>query len=132
MPKSKWSALVTLLVVFLSGALVGIFAGPLVFRTTQARRPSPEEIKSMRVKELHDALKLDDSQTTQVGQAYDDSRKEFFESRRENMKRINDNLHNKIRSVLKSDQLPAYEDLLRKWDAERKQHEQTKGPPPSR
>ena len=54
----------------------------------------------------------------------------------ENMKAVNEDLHAKIRTILKPDQLPLYENLLAKWDAERKQRmermKQQGGPQPPR
>jgi cell division protein FtsI/penicillin-binding protein 2 len=132
MPKTKWSALLTLFVVFLSGAMVGVFGHRLYMVRTvngpeaamRPQRPNPEEVKRQKVKEIQETVKLDDAQVAQVNQAYDDTRKEFEKldhARHENMKTVNEALHDKIREILKPDQRPLYENLLQKWDAERKQ-----------
>ena len=75
-------------------------------------------------KELQDTLKLDEGQLAQVNKAYDLSREQvdqFEHTRRENMKAVNEALHDKIRGVLRPNQLPLYENLLLKWETERKQ-----------
>ena len=133
MPKTKWSALLTLLMVFLSGGVLGGFAYRLyMVRTTvnggadrPPQRPDPEVVKRQKVKEIRETVKLDDAQVAQVDQAYDEARKEFENlehTRHQNMKSVNDALHTKIRSVLRPEQVPVYDNLLTKWDAERKAH----------
>jgi hypothetical protein len=132
MPKTKLSALLTLFVVFLSGSMVGVFAHRVyTVRAVNAPepprppRPDPETIKRQKVKEIRETVKLDDAQVAQIDQAYDEARKEFEKlehTRHENMKSVNDALHNKIRTVLKPAQVPVYDSLLAKWDAERKAH----------
>ena len=132
MPKTKWSALLTLFAVFLSGAVLGGFAYRLYMvrsvnsglEPSRPQRPNPEEVKRQKVKEIQETVKLDDAQVAQVNDAYDDTRKKFEDldhTRHENMKLVNEQLHDKIRLILKPDQRPAYESLLQKWDAERKQ-----------
>ena len=133
MPKTKWSALLTLFVVFLSGAVLGGFAYRLyMVRSVNSglepirgpQRPNPEEVKRQKIKEIQETVKLDDAQVALVNQAYDETRKKFEDmdhARHENMKLVNEELHDKIRLILKADQRPAYESLLQKWDAERKQ-----------
>jgi len=146
MLKTKWSALLTLLVVFLSGAMVGGFAYRLYMVNSvnsglepiRPQRPNPDEVKRQKVKEIQETVKLDAAQVAQVDQAYDDTRKEFEKlehTRHENMKTVNEALHDKIRGILKPEQRPLYESLLVKWDAERKQRfekmrQQGGGPPP--
>src|SRR2546423_8104455 len=112
MPKTKWSAILTLLAVFASGAMVGGFAHRLYMvrsvnsgvEPLRPPRPSPEEVKRQKVKELHDTVKLDEAQTAQVNQAYDETRQRFEDlehTRHENMKAVNEDLHAKIRTILK-------------------------------
>jgi hypothetical protein len=149
MVKSKWSALLTLLVVFLSGAMVGAFGyGLYVGRTVNggSRRPNPEEVRRQRLNELRDALKLDESQLAKVNQAYDEGHatwERIEQTRRQNLKDAGDALHAKIRAALRPDQLALYEKLLAKWDAEREAERKKRGdqmrkqgggspPPPSK
>ncbi len=87
-------------------------------------RPDPEVVKRQKVKEIQETVKLDDAQVAKVNEAYNETRKSFEDlehTRRDNMKAVNDALHDKIRAVLRPDQLPLYENLLTRWDAERRQ-----------
>src|SRR5262249_19340412 len=149
MPKTKLSALLTLLVVFLSGGVLGGFAYRLYMvrsvnsgaEPIRPPRPNPEVVKLQKVKEIQETVKLDGDQVAKVNQAYDETRKSFEDlehTRHEKMKSINDTLHDNIRTVLRPDQLPLYESLLVKWDAERKarfekmRQQGTLPPPPSK
>src|SRR5215470_16905021 len=104
MPKTKWSALITLFVVFLSGAVLGGFAYRLYMvrsvnsglEPIRPQRPNPDDVKRQKVKEIQETVKLDDAQVAQVNQAYDDTRKKFEDLdhvRHQNMKTVNDELH---------------------------------------
>ena len=70
MPKTKLSALLSLLLVFLSGTLVGAvsiactWSIPSVGTATgpPPREMDPEEVRKRRVNEMRDKVKLDDEQ----------------------------------------------------------------------
>ena len=84
MPKSRLSAFLSLLVVFLSGALVGAFAYRLaavntVLTSNGARppRPDPEEIRKHMDAEMRDRVKLDDDQISKFNKILDETHDEF-------------------------------------------------------
>ncbi|SRR5581483_3837158 len=83
MKRSKLSATIYLLLVFLSGAVVGAFAYRLytlnpvnAARKTQA---SPEEVRRRFVKEMQTRLKLSPAQVSQLEQIMDQTRQRFRE-----------------------------------------------------
>src|SRR5215468_5068379 len=100
MPKSRWSAFFSLLLVFLSGALVGGVAHRLYMvktvggvETDRPRRLDPEEARRQRIQELRDALKLDDQQLKQVGQVFDETKVQLdqvFKKRNQEARAIDD------------------------------------------
>lgn len=136
MPKSKLSALISLLVVFLSGVLVGSVAYRLYMvnsvQTTGAtvnpagtpnRRPDPEEVRRRLVAETRDRCKLDQEQVRKLDELYDDERQEFDKLHQKwNAEgRALRAAHNeKIKSLLHPDQIPLFEKL----QAEREERHQ--------
>src|ERR1051325_8117678 len=88
MSKSKLSAFLSLLLVFLSGTLVGavahrlytvgtVFGGTGVNRHGPGRRPDPEEVRKRIVEETREKVKLDDQQVAKLNQLYDEERTAF-------------------------------------------------------
>jgi hypothetical protein len=146
MPKSKWSAFLSLILVFLSGVLVGSVAYRLyLVNTVQSNfqpphRPDPEQVRRQRIGQMRDLVKLDDEQVKQVERIYDETRNQFEQARSQfdqNNKNIAEGQTQKIRGLLRQDQLPLYDDLRKKHEAERKRRmemmkQQPGGGPPPR
>ena len=146
MPKSKLSVFLSLLLVFFSGAVLGVFANRLYMvksvlsnGVAQApnRRPDPEEVRKHIVMEMRKEVNLDDQQVAELNQIYDRTRDQGDQVRRKanaEMRAVWDTQTAKIKAILRPDQLPLYDNLRarhdaeRKRDAERKQHHD--GPPP--
>jgi hypothetical protein len=144
MSKSKWSAFLSLLLVFLSGALVGAFAHRLYMVNTvqtaavgapPSKRPSFEEFRKHYMQDLRTSLKLNDQQSQQAEQILDEIRKDFDQLRdKQNAER--DKLTKlqieKMNAVLSEEQQNLYAQFRARREAERKQHEQRRGggPPP--
>ena len=130
MLKSKWSAFLYLLLVFLSGALVGSFAHRFYMVNTvtavQPRRPDPEAVRRKIVADMRQQIKLDDQQVSQVEQILDQTRAEFHQMRdRQNAEgqAIHDKQIAAINGILREDQRPLYAQYRAQRDAERKRHE---------
>jgi hypothetical protein len=109
---------VYLLLVFLSGVLVGVFAYRLYnVRTVQssARRlppRNPEEYRQRVVAELTARLKLTQDQVGKLHQIMDETRQRYREVRekqRPELKEIEDAQHQGIRAMLNETQLAEYE-----------------------
>jgi hypothetical protein len=102
------------------------------------RRPNPEDVRRQRISQMREVVKLDDDQVKQVERIYDDTRNQFEQSRTqfdERNKTINDGQVQKIRGLLRADQVPLYDDLRKKHEAERKRRMEMNnhpagGPPP--
>src|SRR5271165_5867091 len=85
MLKSRLSAFFSLLVVFLSGALVGAFAYRLVAVNTvqtstngpRPQRQDPEEVRKHLDAEMRDRVKLDDRQVAKYNKILDETRDDF-------------------------------------------------------
>lgn len=139
MPKNKFSALASLLLVFCSGILVGIVGHRLYMvnsvSTAPARppRPDPEEVRRRIVAEMRDRVKLDDQQTAKLNQIYDETRQKFDELHKkgsQESRAIWDDQKQQIKAMLRPDQMPLYEQLQKerdeqhKRDRERRQQQQ--------
>ena len=141
MPKNKLSAMASLLLVFLSGILVGVVGHRLYMVNTVATaprpaRPDPEEIRKKIVAEMHDRVKLDDQQTAQLNQIFDATKQQFDELHKkgnQESRAIRDKQRSEIKAILRPDQIPLYEayqkerDEQHKRDLEKRQAE-GKGP----
>ena len=133
MLKSKFSALLTLLLVFLSGALVGglayrLYNVSVVSAPGNARRPDPEEARRHIVADMRDHLKLDAGQVDQLQQIFDQTRDQFHQMH-DRMNAEGQTLHNgqieKVKAILRAEQLPLYEQWRAERERERQQRKQS-------
>jgi hypothetical protein len=134
----------TILVVFLSGVLVGVVGHRLYTVKTvtgvsasRPPRPSPEEIRKHLISEMRERVKLDEQQVAKLNGIYDETRREFDELHKKanaETRSLWDNQTEKIKAILRPDQLPLYEQLRRQREEERRrrraQGEPPPGPPP--
>jgi hypothetical protein len=124
MPKNKLSAMASLLLVFLSGILVGVVGHRLYMVNTVATaprpgRPDPEEIRKRIVAEMRDRVKLDDRQTVQLNQIYDQTRQKFDEVHKkgsQESRAIWEQQKEEIKAILRPDQVPLYEQYQKERD----------------
>src|ERR1700730_7250869 len=136
MHRSKLSAIVSLLVVFLSGALVGAMAHRLSMVNTVVsalpggRKPDPEEVRKHVVDEMRQRVKLDAAQVQQLQQILTHTRERFDEMHKlmnEGGSGIWDKKVDDIKQILRAEQIPLYDKLRAEHDAERqKRHQQQK------
>ena len=140
MPKTKFSAVLSLVLVFLSGILVGAVSYRLYAVNTVNTantpgnrgqgRPDPEEIRKRRVREMRERVKLDDTQTAKLNEIYDHTRQEFQSLKKkgdEEGHQIWDKQRELVRAMLRPDQLPLYEQYQKDMDEQRKKHMQAEG-----
>ena len=138
MLKSKFSALASLMLVFLSGTLVGAVTYRLYMVNTvsstapgvRPARPDPEEIRKRRVTEMRDKIKLDDEQVAKLNVIYDHTRQQFHALKKkgdEEGHTIWENQKEAVRAILKPEQLPLYEQFQKDQDEQRKRHQQMEG-----
>jgi len=139
MPKTKLSALLSLLLVFASGILVGAVAYRLYMVRTVAMappspRPSPEEVRRRIVAEMRDRVKLDDQQVQQLNLIYDRTRQEFdalHMKGSQESRAIWDRQKDQIQAMLRPEQVPLYEQYQKERDeAHRRRQAAGKGGPP--
>jgi len=147
MQKSKLAALLSLCLVFLSGALVGVVAYRLYTVKAVAtgaavipaqRPPNPEEIRKRLISEMRDRVKLDDQQVQQLNRIYDETRQSFDELHKKanaETRALWDKQTEEIKAMLQPGQLALYDKLRAERDAERRkrreqQQQKGGGPPP--
>lgn len=141
MPKTKFSALMSLLLVFCSGILVGAVAYRLYMvkavATAPAPRPlrlDPEEARKRQVAEMRDRVKLDDQQVQELNRIYDQTRQRFDDLHKkgsEQSRAIWDKQKDEIRAMLRPDQVPLYDQYQKERDEqhrrERERRQQQQG-----
>jgi hypothetical protein len=136
MPKYKFSAFLSLLVVFLSGAVVGALAYRLYMVNTvyttgngngapPARKADPEDVRRHIVADLKSKLHLDDQQVIALNKLMDDTNDAWHKMR----DRINaegrafhDEQWLKFRAQLRQDQQPLYDQWRTERDNEIRKH----------
>ncbi len=132
MLKSKFSALLTLLLVFLSGVLVGglayrLYNVSVVVAPSTAKKLDPEEARKRIISDMRDHLKLDAHQVDQLQQIFDQTKDQFRQMHdRMNAEgqAIRASHLERIKAILRPDQLPLYDQWRADRDRERKQHKQ--------
>jgi len=140
MVKSRSSALLSVVLVFLSGALVGAVANRLYMvntvssnGTNVAPRPdrNPEDVRKRLVAEMQTEVKLDDQQVKELEKIYDHTREQFNEMHQRwnsESQAARDKQTEAIKAMLRPDQIALYEQLRAKHDAEKKaRHKGDKG-----
>jgi len=135
MPKTKLSALLSLLLVFASGVLVGVVVHRLYAVNTVASvgsvqpkqaRPDPEEVRRRIVADMRERVKLDDAQVSKLNQIYDDTHKKFDELHKrgsEESRAIWEQQKQEVKALLRPEQVPAYEQLQKERDEQRKRRQ---------
>jgi len=116
--------------VFCSGIVVGV-VGYRVYNYTTSKRLSPEEFRKQLVAEMTREVHLDDRQVALLKQIYEDTRAAFDEARaQENTKlraegqAIHDQQIEKIKKMLRPEQIPLYDALRARHEAEQRKRMQ--------
>ncbi|MEI9976760.1 MAG: hypothetical protein WDO73_34705 [Ignavibacteriota bacterium] len=132
MANTKFSAFVSLLLVFVSG----LFVGGVSYRAYSMRlspppkpaekRMSPEEFQNRAVDDMTKEVHLDSQQIVELRQIYtetknsfDTKRAEFNTELRAAGQAIHDQQVEKIKKILRPDQIPLYDALRARREAER-------------
>ena len=129
MANTKLSAFLSILFVFCSGIVVGA-VGYRVYNTSVVptvkppeKRPTPEEFRNHLVEEMTREVHLDDRQVALLKQIYEQTRVHFDEVNtklRAEGQSIHDEQIDKIKKMLRPDQIPLYDALRARHEAERK------------
>ncbi len=138
MPKS---ALLSLLLVFASGALVGIVGDRLYTVTVIAKAPAarppakldPEEARRRIIADQKQRFGLDDSQVAGLNRIYDETRQEFDQLHKEGSAKsraIWEKQKAEVRAIMQPAQLPLYDKWQAERDAQRKRDRDHRPPPP--
>ena len=146
MPKSRLSAVLSLLLVFLSGGVLGAFTYRLYSMSPvqsgkdagPPKKLGPEEFRKRYVSDLSGAVKLDSQQITALNAVLDRTRDEFDklnekikpehdavnEKWRPNREAIHNHQIESINGLLRRDQRPLYEAFRADRERLRKLHDQ--------
>ena len=142
MPKSPFLAFLSLLAIFVCGAVSGALGyrlymvspvfghsqPPGVMGLRKGLAADPEAVRKRLVEDMRQRLKLDDAQLEQLNQIFDDTRAQFDQIHKE----MNDRGHAvwdkqvaEVKAILRPDQEPLYDKLRAEHEAARKRrHEQ--------
>lgn len=155
MNKAKLSALLSLILVFASGGVVGAFAYKLYSAPTvqtglggpPPSRPSPEEVRRRVVTDLTSKVKLDAEQAKQLNAIMDQTHTEFealrlkgkpdwdelnqkrdslMEKQRPEQEAIRNRQSERINAMLRDDQKPLYAAWRAERERQRKSRDQRK------
>ena len=147
MPKSRLSAVLSLLLVFLSGGVLGAFTYRLysISPVQSSKDPgappkklSPEEFRKRYVADLAAAVKLDSQQITALNGVLDSTRDEAdklnakikpeHDAVNDKWRPAREAIHNHqvegINALLRPDQLPLFETFRAERERQRKLHDQ--------
>jgi len=133
MLKTRSSAFLSLILVFLSGTLVGAVSYRLyMVRTVESgvnppghgqQKMDPEEVRKRRVNEMREKVGLDEDQVSKLNVIYDTTRQQFHALKKrgdEEGRGIWEKQKEAVRAILRPDQLPLYEQHLKEQDEHRK------------
>ena len=142
MKRSTLSTAFYVLLVFLSGGVVGGFAHRLymlnsVAATGPAASPKPDEWRRNYLDVMHKRLSLSDEQMTQLGSILDTTKarldalrgkwqKEAREKARPEMKAIQEERLQNVNQILSDTQRVEYEKLRAEWNKEREKNRRPK------
>lgn len=113
----------SLMLVFLSGALVGAFAHRLYSARTVSAK-GPDAYRQRYLNEMQTRLKLDPAQMEALVKILDESKDRYKQARERidpEMKQIQREQRDKIRAILSPDQKIEYERLLEEKDKRRRE-----------
>jgi len=133
MPKSRLSAFLSLLLVFLSGSLVGVFSYRLYSVSTvqgndPRKRPDPEEMRKRQLAEMRDRVKIDDRQVIQYNKIMDEMRDQFDQLHKKanaETQALRERQAEKVNAMLREDQRALYAQVRAEHaERERKRRQQ--------
>jgi len=147
MLQTKSSAFFSLLLVFVSGGVVGTLVDRLYVSTSTVasankqaqQRPDPEEARKGIVNEMTTKVKLDPQQVQEYQQILDGVREQWMAmAHRQDAEgqALRDTQVERVRKILRPDQIPLYDALRAEKEVERAKHEaehkaqRHKGPAP--
>lgn len=118
MTRSRLAIAIYLLLVFLSGVVVGAVGHRFYYREkfTPRPRPSPEEFRRRYMEDLRSRLKLTDEQAQRIDAILDETRDRY----RTQMRAMQEEQAAKIRAVLNPEQQREYEQMRREREERRK------------
>ncbi len=129
MMRSRLSAAVYLLLVFVSGTVVGGFAYRLYFNDAvraAPRRPTPEEWRRRYIAEMRTNLKLTDDQVNKLTAVLDQTHHKMDDLHARfdpEMKRIQTDQRDEIRGFLTDSQKVTYDQMLAEREKRRRERE---------
>ncbi len=133
MRKSNLVLVLSLLVVFASGVVVGVvgdrYLGASSRAATKAPR-SPEEYRRAYVEEMNRRLKLSPDQLAELNRILDETREQFRqlrEKQRPEVKALQDAQTAKINAILTPDQQEEYSRMRKEREEKRKREEKERG-----
>jgi hypothetical protein len=119
MLKTRLSAFLSLLAVFVSGAVAGAFVYRF-YNPPPQHRASPEEVRRNVINDMKKSIHLDDQQVSALEKIMDDIHSQGQDLHNHmdiELKKIRDHQIEEIKRILHEDQLPLYD----KWRQQRQQ-----------
>ena len=126
MRRSTLSVVLSLVLVFASGTVVGALAHRYYALNTVSAKSTPktpEEMRQAYMTEMQSRLKLSSEQTVKLGEILDETRQKFRDLRekhRPEMRAIQDGQVERINAMLSAQQQAEYAQMRKERDAKRK------------
>lgn len=132
MRKSNLVLVLSLLVVFASGVVVGVVGDRYLGEPARAAKAprSPEEYRRAYVEEMNRRLKLSPDQLAELNRILDETREQFRqlrEKQRPEVKALQDAQTAKINAILTPDQQEEYSRMRKEREEKRKREEKERG-----
>ncbi len=111
--------------IFVSGAVLGVFGHSLYAVSVVKSSPKPEDVRKKTLSEMQTRMKLSDEQVSKINSIYDETRARFHEVReryRPEMDKLQQDQRDKVRSILSPEQRAEYEKMLKERDEHQKQN----------
>lgn len=128
MKQSGVAAALLAVLLFASGVGVGVFADRYFGAKTASphSHPSADQLRREYVADMQKRLNLSPDQVTRLNTLLDDTHrkfKAFRDEHRAEFERINQEQINSVRSILRPDQVPAYDKLVAEREKHRHEHD---------
>ena len=125
MKKNQLAAALLSVFLFVGGVVVGVLGDQYYTHSVVHARPVAERMRERYISEAREKLHLTDDQVKQLNGILDGTRtkmRAFREAHHAEFDKINQDQVQQVKSILRPDQIPAYNDLLaeqeRRWRRE--------------
>lgn len=126
MRRNQWTAGFLALLLFLCGAAVGALAHRYYAATVVSAKTTAEDFRQEYLKEMRSKVRLTDDQIAKLNSILDDTKAKYKavrDSYRPEMLKVKNEQISRVKSILTSEQVPLYEQLVADHERRAEQEE---------